>query len=61
MDYQVEMDSLLKKSDGFGTMNMYEVKIQGNDYMLFLYPFPVSHSGDDHGRPGEPYSLYGKI
>ncbi len=40
MDYQVETDSLLKKSDGFSAMNLYDVKIQGNDYKLFLYPFP---------------------
>ncbi len=40
MDYQVDMDSLLKKSDGFSTMNMYDVRIEGNDYKLFLYPFP---------------------
>ena len=45
MDYRVDLDSLLKKSDGFGTMNMYDVKIQGNDYMLFLYPFPFQTEG----------------
>jgi hypothetical protein len=45
MDYQVEMDSLLKKDDGFGTMNMYDVKIQGNDYKLFLYPFSFHGKG----------------
>ena len=40
MDYQVDMDTLLKKSDGFGTTNIHDVKIEGNDYKLFLYPFP---------------------
>ncbi len=39
MDYQVDMDTLLKKSDGFSTTNINDVKIEGNDYKLFLYPF----------------------
>jgi hypothetical protein len=40
MDYQVDMDTLTKKSDAFGAMNIHDVKIEGNDYKLFLYPFP---------------------
>jgi hypothetical protein len=39
IDYQVDMDTLTKKSDGFSTMNIHDVKIEGNDYKLFLYPF----------------------
>jgi hypothetical protein len=40
MDYEVDMDTLMKKSDGFSTTNVHDVKIEGNDYKLFLYPFP---------------------
>ncbi len=40
LDYQVNMDTLLKKNDGFSAMNMYNVQIEGNNYKLFLYPFP---------------------
>jgi len=40
MDYEVDMDTLMKKSDGFSTTNVHDAKIEGNDYKLFLYPFP---------------------
>jgi hypothetical protein len=39
MDYEVDIDTLLKKSDGFTAMNMYDARIEGNDYKLFLYPY----------------------
>src|SRR5258708_3073901 len=39
IDRYVNTDTLLKKSYGFSLMNVYDIKIEGNDYKLFLCPF----------------------
>ncbi|HWK05585.1 MAG TPA: cache domain-containing protein [Puia sp.] len=39
MDRYVNTDTLLKKSDGFSLLNVHDIKIEGNDYKLFLCPF----------------------
>jgi len=39
MDFQVNIDTLLKKSDGFSLPGISDVNIEGNDYKLFLRPF----------------------
>jgi hypothetical protein len=41
VDDQVDMDTLLKKPDGFSLLNVHDVKIQGNPYKLFLYPIQL--------------------
>jgi hypothetical protein len=41
MDYQVNSDSLLKKTDGFSLLNLHDVTIEGNPFKLFLYPFKL--------------------
>src|SRR5258708_2509447 len=38
VDFLVNMDTLLKKTDGFSLLNIHDVKIEGNPYKLFLYP-----------------------
>jgi len=44
LSYSLAVDSLLKKPDGFSIMNIRDVKIEGNDYKLFLYPFCLKNS-----------------
>jgi hypothetical protein len=44
LDYLVNIDTLLKKSDGFSLPGINDVTIEGNDYKLFLYPFRL-HQG----------------
>ncbi|HEY4335369.1 MAG TPA: hypothetical protein VGM89_05715, partial [Puia sp.] len=44
ISYSIATDSLLKKSDGFSITNIRDVKIEGNDYKLFLYPFCLQNS-----------------
>jgi hypothetical protein len=41
MDYEVNSDSLLKKTDGFSLLNLHDVTIEGNPFKLFLYPFKL--------------------
>ena len=41
MDYQVNSDSLLKKTDGFSLLNLHDVTIEGNPFKLFIYPFKL--------------------
>jgi len=41
LDYLVNTDSLLKKTDGFSLLNIHDVKVEGNPYKLFLYPVQV--------------------
>ena len=43
VDYLVNMDTLLKKTDGFSLLNVHDVKIEGNPYKLFLYPFRLNN------------------
>jgi hypothetical protein len=42
MDYQVNSDSLLKKSNGFNLLNLMDVTVEGNPYKLFLSPFKIA-------------------
>lgn len=37
--FSIDVDTLLKKTDGFSMMNIRDVKVEGNDYKLFYYPF----------------------
>jgi len=39
LDYLVNIDTLLKKSDGFSLPGINNVTIEGNAYKLFLFPF----------------------
>jgi hypothetical protein len=41
VDYRVNTDSLLKKSDGFSLLDIHNVTIEGNPYKLFIYPFKL--------------------
>jgi hypothetical protein len=41
VDFLVNMDTLLKKTDGFSLLNIHDVKIEGNPYKLFLYPIQL--------------------
>jgi hypothetical protein len=41
LDYEVNTDSLLKKSDGISLLNVRDVTVNGNPYKLFLYPFKL--------------------
>jgi hypothetical protein len=41
VDYQVEADSLLRKTDGISIRNVTDVDIEGNQYKAFLYPFQI--------------------
>jgi len=44
ISYSISVDSLLKKGDGFSIDNIRDVRIEGNDYKLFLYPFCNNNS-----------------
>ena len=41
VDYRVNTDSLLKKSDGFSLQGVRDAVIEGNLYKLFLYPLQI--------------------
>jgi len=41
VDFLVNTDSLLKKTDGFSLLNVHDVTIEGNPYKLFLYPMAL--------------------
>jgi len=41
VDFLVDLDTLLKKTDGFSLLNIHDVKIEGNPYKLFLYPIQM--------------------
>ena len=41
VEYRIDMDTLLKKEDGFSLKNLREVTIDGNSYELFIYPFQI--------------------
>ncbi|HEY4290647.1 MAG TPA: cache domain-containing protein [Puia sp.] len=41
LDFHVNTDSLLGKSDGFSIRNVRDVTIQGTPYKLFIYPFQL--------------------
>jgi hypothetical protein len=41
IDYLIDLDSLLKKDDGFSLKNPLDVTVEGNPYKLFIYPFQI--------------------
>jgi hypothetical protein len=41
VDYRVNADSLLKKSDGFSYQGVHDVYIEGNSYKLFMFPVEI--------------------
>ena len=43
VDFLVDLDTLLKKTDGFSLLNIHDVRIEGNPYKLFLYPLQMGN------------------
>ena len=41
VDYRVNTDSLLKKTDGFSYQGVHDVFLEGNSYKLFMFPVEV--------------------
>ena len=41
IDYHVNMDSLIKKDDGFNLITVRDITIEGTPYKLFLYPLQL--------------------
>lgn len=44
ISFAIERDTLLRPSDGFSITSIRDVRIEGNDYKLFLYPFCLKNS-----------------
>jgi hypothetical protein len=41
IDYRVNLDSLIKKGDGFNGITIHDITMEGTPYKLFLYPMQL--------------------